>query len=379
VTTPPEVALKEHDTDLQTRQPQEGAKIIADRSGALQTFTLDRPHALNAFDHDMCLTLSAALPKIARNPDIYIVAIRSSSPKVFCAGGDVVALAAAAKTDPVAATRILRDEYALNWLLECFSKPTVSFVDGLCLGSGAGLSAFNTHRVAGENFKWGMPETKIGFFPDVGIARVLAKMPWPMGMYLGLTGRTMGRADAQWLGVVTHCIAAKEFDGILTRLANAEPVDPMLDGLNEIQPPGELRNEWGEISRHFSEPTLAGIFESLERAASQGSPWAGKTLGGLKACAPLSLAIAFRHIQAALRYDIRETLIEDFRICTRVLADHDFGEGVRAALIDKDRKPAWRPDTLSAVTPQMLDGFFARLPDGELVLPSRSEMQAARV
>lgn len=374
-----EFAVNEHNTDLNTAPAVRPLKIIAAQSQALQTFTLDRPYALNALDNEMCQALSTAIPRVARNPDVYIVALVSSSPKAFCAGGDVVALSDAAKSDIETAKRYLRDEYSLNWLLECFSKPTVSFIDGLCMGSGAGLSAFNTHRIAGENFKWAMPETKIGLFPDVGIARVLAKMPWPIGLYLGLTGRSIGRADAQWLRLVTHCISSTHFEAILSKLRDAQPVDPLLDGLNEKQGPGELQAERSHILDHFSEPTLDKIFRSLARADAKGSEWATRTLAGLRRCSPISLEITLRHIQAALGFDIRQTLIEDYRLGVRCLENHDFHEGVRAMLRDKDHRPAWTPERYEDIIGGVIDSYFAPLPDGDLELPLRSEMQMARV
>jgi len=374
-----EIAVNEHNIDIERAAPLTREKIAAAQTRALQTFTLDRPSALNALDNDMCGSLKNAIPRVARNPDIYIVALLSSSPKAFCAGGDVLALSAVAKQDIDTAKSYLRDEYSLNWLFECFSKPTVSFIDGICMGSGAGLSAFNTHRVAGENYKWAMPETKIGLFPDVGIARVLAKMPWPIGLYLGLTGRPIGRADAQWLGLVTHCISSSHFAGILSKLADAEPVDPILDGLNEMQDPGDLQKERGHINEHFSEPTLEKIFCSLAKAESKGSEWAARTSATLKRCSPISLAITLRHIQSALCFDIRETLIEDYRLAVRCLENHDFHEGVRALLRDKDGKPVWQSASYADVTSQVVDRYFAPLSEGDLELPSRTEMQAARV
>src|SRR6185437_3731264 len=213
-----ESTLNEHQAHIVTDEP----KIEVLRSGALQKFTLNRPHVLNAFDDEMCTIISSEIPRVARNADVYIGALLSSSPRAFCAGGDVLALTSEAKRDIETAKTYLRNEYWLNWLLECFSKPMVSLVDGLCMGSGAGLTAYNTHRVAGENYKWAMPEVKIGLFPDVGIAHLLARLPWPLGLYLGLTGRTVERGDAQWLDLVTHCIASSRFDEILTKLADAE-------------------------------------------------------------------------------------------------------------------------------------------------------------
>lgn len=374
-----EHAVNQHNTDLKTSTVGQSPKIIADRSQALQMFTLNRPNVLNALDDEMCRTLSSAIPTVARNPDVYIVALLSNNPRAFCAGGDVRALSVAAKDDIETAKSYLRTEYSLNWLLECFSKPTVSFIDGMCMGSGAGLTAYNTHRIAGENFKWAMPETKIGLFPDVGISRVLAKMPWPIGIYLGLTGRAIGRADAQWLGLVTHCISAAHFPGILAKLKDAEPVDPMLDALNEIQAPSDLQKDRGHILEHFSEPTLQGILRSLTNAEAKGSDWAKKTLADLAKSSPISLAITIRHIQSALSFDIRQTLIEDYRLAVRCIANHDFHEGVRALLIDKDGSPAWKPNRYDDSIADVVEAYFAPLPGAELELPKRTEMQAARV
>lgn len=371
--------MNEHKIKIDTAALMQAEKIVAAQTQALQTFTLDRPSSLNALDNEMCRALLSAIPRVAKNPDVYIVALVSSSPKAFCAGGDVLALSAAAKSDIATAKSYMRDEYSLNWLLECFSKPTVSFIDGLCMGSGAGLSAFNTHRIAGDNFKWAMPETKIGLFPDVGVARVLAKLPWPVGLYLGLTGRPVGRADAQWLRLVTHCISSSHFEDIRSKLADAQPVDPLLDALNEPQEPGDLQKERGHINEHFSEPTLEGIFRSLERANAKGSEWATRTLSGLRKCSPISLAITLRHIQNALRFDIRDTLIEDYRLVVRCLENHDFHEGVRALLRDKDGKPEWQPTRYEDISSDLIDSYFAPLPEGDLELPSRTEMQAARV
>ncbi|MFT3731399.1 MAG: enoyl-CoA hydratase/isomerase family protein [Hyphomicrobium sp.] len=369
--------MNENNTDIAAGN--DAPKIIAAQTRALQTFTLNRPQSLNAFDNDMCRVLADTIPRVARNPDVYIVAIVSTSPKAFCAGGDVVALADAAKSDLDTAKSYLRNEYSLDWLLECFSKPTVSFINGICMGSGAGLSAFNTHRIAGENYKWAMPETKLGLFPDVGISRVLAKMPWPIGMYLGLTGRSIGRADAQWLQLVTHCISSHHYEDIFAKLSDAQPVDPILDGLNELQAPGDLQKEHSQILDHFSEPSLDGIFRALAISESKGSEWAKRTLAGLRACSPVSLAITFRHIQAALRFDIRQTLIEDYRLAVRCLQNHDFHEGVRALLRDKDGKPRWQPERYEDIGAALIDEYFAPLPDGDLELQSRAEMQASRV
>ena len=166
--------------------------IVIDRSVAIITF--DRPKALNALTRDMRARMLVAFPKFARDPMIYAVVQRSTSPKAFSAGADVREIIALAKSDMVAARRAFREEYALDWQIECFSKPTVSLIDGMVMGGGVGVSAFGTHRVAGEGYRWAMPETMIGLFPDVGVAHTLSRLDGSVGMYLGLTGHTIGRA-----------------------------------------------------------------------------------------------------------------------------------------------------------------------------------------
>lgn len=348
------------------------------RDGALVAFTLNRPKALNAFDDGMRQVIADEIPRIARNPDIYVVVLQSASQKAFCAGGDVRALTALAGTDLAAAKRAFAAEYQMNWLLDCFSKPTVSLIDGLCMGSGAGLTLYNTHRVAGENYKFAMPETAIGLFPDVGVAHPLSRLPWPMGLYLGLTGRAIGRADGHWLGLATHCIPAARFPEIMQALAAAEPIDPLLDGRHETLEPGPLRNDSDKIAAYFSGGTLGEIIARLERASAEGEPFGAKTLADLRSKSPISLAITDRHIRDCRNFDLRETLMQDYRIAVRCLEAPDFSEGVRAALIDKDNKPVWQPARLEDITEAEVTAYFASLGDEDLKLATRTEMQASR-
>lgn len=354
-------------------------KLEVVRSGALVKFVLNRPRVLNAFDDEMRAVLASEIPRVARNPDIYICALISASERAFCAGGDVRALAGCAKTDRSRAREMFAAEYRLDWLLECFSKPTVSFINGICMGSGAGLTCFNTHRVAGENYAFAMPETAIGLFPDVGVSYRLAALPWPVGLYLGLTGRSITRADAYWLGLATHCIAAGRFEGIARALSQAEPVDPLLDSLHEDPGKGEVEGDLAMIRDYFSGETPGDILSALARAKGVAKPWADNVLQELSSRSPTSLAITHRHIRSCRKLDLRETLIQDFRIAWRCLEENDFMEGVRAALIDKDHAPRWAPATIDDIDEAEIARYFEPLGADDLDLPSRDRMQAARV
>ena len=364
----------------QSSAPLDSApKVRVERQGALVNFVLNRPNVLNAFDDDMRRIITEEIPRIARNPDIYVVLLTSASAKAFCAGGDVRSLAAEAQRDMVKTRQYFANEYEMDWQLDCFSKPAVSLIDGICMGSGAGLTCYNTHRVAGENYKWAMPETAIGLFPDVGVAHVLARMPWPMGLYLGLTGRSVNRADAHWLGLATHCIGSAHFGKVTTLLSEAEPIDPLLDNLHEIQSAGPLQNEAAMIGDFFSGASLDEIVEALRRADGAAKTWADAALANLMKRSPLSLKITDRHIREARILDLRQTLIQDYRLAWRCLEAPDFAEGVRAALIDKDNRPKWSPPSLEGVTPELVQSYFAPLGANELKLLSRDEMQAARL
>ena len=356
--------------------------IREERCGACHVFTIDRGGALNALDAGMIATLAASYPKLARDANLYAVLIMSADPKAFSAGGDVRALIALARRDPAAARAWLKAEYAFNWLTECFSKPAVALIDGLVMGSGVGISAYATHRVGGPKYKFAMPETAIGLFPDVGMAHALARMPNHIGLYLGLTGLPIGRADAFALGLLTHCIEPVAFAAIEAGLADAQTVDPLLDGLHRDPGEGVLARHAGLIERCFSAPSVAGVLDLLDQAAraDPGDAFAIAARDTLRTRSPLALAVTLRHIRDAAGLDLRPTLQADYRLASRFLETHDFPEGVRAALVDKDQAPQWRPASIADVTRDMLDDLFAPLPAGdELMLPLRQEMQAMRV
>ena len=362
--------------------------VREERWGACHVFIIDRGGALNAIDASMVSVLAERYPKVARDASIYAVVLRSADPRAFSAGGDVRALVEAAARDIETAKAWLGAEYRLNWLHECFSKPSIALIDGIVMGSGVGISAYATHRVAGARYKFAMPETAIGFFPDVGSAYFLSRMPNRIGLYLGLTGSTIGRADAYALGLVTHCIDADAYPAIEAALADCQPVDPVLDGLH-VDPGAGLLEEHAElISECFAGPTIASIVSALEDAGQGGASvrgdasraaFAQATLATLQSRSPLALAVTLRHLRDAAVLDLRQTLEADYRLACRFLETSDFAEGVRAVLVDKDQKPRWRPARIADVTDDMLDDMFAPMPGLELNLPLRQQMQALRV
>ncbi|MGH6816624.1 MAG: enoyl-CoA hydratase/isomerase family protein, partial [Hyphomicrobiaceae bacterium] len=360
-------------------EPGSAGDIVIRREGAAGLVTLDRPRQLNALTTAMRAHLTRALPAFARDSEVYAVAIRSTGPKAFCAGGDIREIASWGRHRPVEARRSLREEYALNWLHECFSKPTVSLIDGPVMGSGVGITIYGTHRVAGERYAFAMPETAIGLFPDDGVASVLARLPDEIGMYLGLTGRTIGRADAFQLGLATCCVPAVRFAEIAAGLAAAEPVDNLIESRREDPGPGTLPAYREAIARCFAGPAVEDILTRLRSERGPERPWAEGVLADLAKRSPTSLKMTHRHIRTAKALDLRQTLMVDYRLACRCLDRPDFYEGVRAGLIDRDQNPCWRPARLADVSAAMIEDYFAPMPGAELVLPTRQEMQAMRV
>lgn len=348
--------------------------IIIETRGAAIIVTLDRPRALNALTTAMRRELDVRIPVIARDPENYAVVIRSANAKAFSAGGDVRELVDWGRSSRELARRAFHDEYQLNWKLECFCKPTVSLIDGMVMGSGVGLTLYNTHRVAGPGYRFAMPETAIGLFPDVGVCHVLSRLPASIGMYLGLTGRAIGRAEAFHLGLVTHCIGAEEFGSIEAALVEAYTIDPELDRRHADPGPGELERYREIIARCFSAPTVEEIFARLAAVEGSSKSWADAVLADLEKRSPLSLKLTHRHLRESIARDLRETLVVDYRLACRSLDGTDFYEGVRAALIDKDGAPKWQHARLKDVPSALVDTYFAPLDGDELALPMRSEM-----
>ncbi len=355
------------------------AGLRVERRGAAVVVTLDRPAALNALSIGMQAELARTLAHLGPDPMIYAVVLRSAVPGTFSVGGDVREMTAIARQSVATAAKKLGDELSLCWIVECLSKPTVSLVDGRVMGTGVGISLYNTHRVAGEGYQFAMPETQIGYFPDCGVAHAFARMPHGIGRYLGLLGQSIGRADALVLKLVTHCIPAAKFPEIEAHLADADPVDPVLDLRHEDPGPAPLMQQAATIERFFGAGDVWETMRRLEAATGADRAFAEKMLEQLARRSPLALAVTDRMIREAGNLDIRGALMQDNRLAHRFAGLADFHEGVRAFLVEKDQAPRWNPARLADVTPAMLDAFFAPLGADELVLPSRAEMQAARV
>jgi enoyl-CoA hydratase len=329
---------------------------------------LARPRALNALTLDMIRKLEVFTHACAENPRISGILMEAEG-KAFCAGGDIRSIRDWVLSSSAEADRYYREEYQHNWTLQCFRKPHVALINGIVMGGGVGVCLFGSHRVAGENIRFAMPETGIGFVPDIGGSWLLPRMPGKTGLYLGLTGRVCGRADAYYIGVATHCIPSCHFQAIKAAMIEGEPIGAVLDGLHEHPGPSELEMLRGPIDRIFAAPSLDEVLEGLEREDGEQREWAQRTLEILAKRSPLSLKVTFEFLRrGAAHKTLKEALIVEYRLATRLIRRHDFLEGVRAAIIDKDQSPKWEHASLSEVDDALVRSLFEPPAGGELQL-----------
>ena len=343
--------------------------ILFEIEGAAGRATLNRPRALNALTLDMARRLDATLAAWADDARVVGVVIQGTGGRAFCAGGDVRDLydAMGRAGDPLIAA-FYRDEYTLNHRIKTYAKPYVALIDGVVMGGGVGVSVHGSHRVVTENALFAMPETGIGFFPDVGGSWFLPRMPGAIGMYLGLTGARLGAADALYCGFATHHVPRARLADTAGALAAADSpgaVGAALAALGEEPGEAPLRAHGDAIDRCFTADSVEAIVAALEAEAGD---WARETLTALAAKSPTSLKVTHRLIRGGAALDFAEAMRVEFRLSQRFCAAHDFREGVRAAVIDKDRGPDWRPARLDAVSAAAVDAYFAPLGRGDLLL-----------
>ncbi len=349
------------------------SEILFERRGAAGVVTLNRPQALNAVTHAMVRALRAQLDAWADDPAITRVVIHAAGERAFSAGGDIRALydlGKAGKHDE--ALQFWRDEYPLNVAIKNYRKPYVALIDGIAMGGGVGVSVHGSHRVAGDRFQFAMPEVGIGFFPDVGATWFLPRMPGEIGTYCALTGERFGIADACAGGLATHRIPSARFPVLLEGLAGTVSVDSVLSAFSEPAGEGPIMARRAAIDRLFAGDSVERILAALNHAATSGSAdaeWAAKTAATMSAKSPLSLKIALAQVRRGKTLDFEACMRTEFRIVSRVIQGHDFYEGVRAVIVDKDNKPRWQPATLADVSESEVERHFAPLGAGELVLP----------
>jgi enoyl-CoA hydratase len=365
--------------------------ILIERRGALGLVTLNRPKALNALTLPMIEALSPALDRWATDPAVRAVAIVGAGDRAFCAGGDVRAAweagmaHRAGRGDGSLTAAFFREEYRLNRKIARFPKPYVAILDGIVMGGGVGLSVHGSHRVVTPRTLFAMPETGIGLFPDVGATYVLSRMPGLSGTHLALTGARIGMADCLLLGAATHAVAdaAGLVDALAGALAGAvggvgdgagdgaddarAAVDAVLAGAATDPGPAPLAARRATVDACFAGGRVEAIVAALDAA---GDPWATAQREALAHLSPTSLQVTLAAIRRAATLDLDGCLVMEYRLSQACMARHDFYEGIRALLVDKDRSPKWSPATLDGVDDALVDAHFAAPAGGDLTFPA---------
>jgi enoyl-CoA hydratase len=335
--------------------------ILARVEGSVGRITLNRPKALHALNTAICEAIIAALQSWKADPAVALVLIDHAGERGFCAGGDIRMLAESGAKDSVEARAFFFTEYRMNALLMAYPKPVCAIMDGIVMGGGVGIAMPCRYRVATERTTFAMPETGIGLFPDVGGGWHLPRLPGEAGMWLALTGARIKAADCLLLGVATDYVESAKVEALKAAIV-AEPaaVETLLTEyeVDAGEPP--MAQHQDGIDACFAAPTVEAILQALRE---DGSPWAIAQHDGLLTKSPQTLKVAHRQLRAGEALtDFNANMAMEYRIGARVVARHDFLEGVRAAIVDKDNAPKWDPPLLEGVTDALLDAIFAPLP-----------------
>jgi enoyl-CoA hydratase len=309
----------------------------------------------------MCRIMIEALQAWRDDPGVKLVLLDHAGERGFCAGGDIRMLAESGAADGRAARAFFYTEYQLNHLMFEYPKPVVAVIDGITMGGGVGISLPARYRVATERTTFAMPETGIGLFPDVGGGWHLPRMPGRFGLWLALTGARIKAADCELLGIATDFIESAKVEAFKAALiADPAAVETLLTEYEGDAGRPPLAAHQDQVNHLFGADSVEAIVEALER---EGSDWARAQLGVLATKSPQTLKVAFRQLAEGARMTtFADNMRMEFRVAARVVQRHDFLEGVRAVIVDKDNAPRWNPASLADMTPAMLDEIFAPLP-----------------
>ncbi len=339
-------------------------EVLARVSSGLGRLTLNRPKALHALNRAMCDAMIEALLAWRADDAVKSVLIDHAGERGFCAGGDIRMIAESGAGDASEAKAFFDTEYKLNHLLFDYPKPVTALVDGIVMGGGVGISEPADVRIATERTTYAMPETGIGLFPDVGGGWFLPRLPGQTGVWLALTGARLKAADTVFLGIHTHYLPSDALEAFRAILA-ADPAYPIdvADGLETDAGEPPIEPHLPAIDRLFAHDTVEAIFAALE---ADGSDWALAQLATLKTKSPQSLKVTLRQLRTGASLEsFADNMAMEYALGGRVVRTHDFQEGVRAVIVDKDNAPKWSPADLSGVSDADLDALFAPAPTGE--------------
>ena len=348
----------------------EEGDLIARREGSAGIIRLNRPKAINAVTLEMFRDIDKALDQFEADPDVAVILLEGAGERGLCAGGDIRALYEDSKVRGDLGKILWREEYILNARIAKFAKPYVAFMDGIVMGGGVGLSAHSRHRIVTERTRLAMPEVGLGFFPDVGGTWLLSHSPGEIGSYFGLTGQTMNGPDAIHARFADAVVPSGKLPALreaLTKIrtgATSADVKAIIDGLATGETSGPVAAMQSKIDAWFAHDRMEDIVAALQR---DGSELALSTLKTLNEKSPRGMVVTLKLLRLArASSSLEECLVREYRAALEVFASDDFREGVRAAVIDKDRTPKWSPPDIKGVTPEMVAPYFAEIGADEL-------------
>lgn len=341
------------------------SELIVETAGPVGRIRLNRPKALHALTTAMCAGVLDALEQWRADDEVRVVAIDHAEGRGFCAGGDIRMLAESGAKDGAEARAFFFTEYRMNHRLFTYAKDVVAFMDGVTMGGGVGISQPCRYRVATENTRFAMPETGIGLFPDVGGGWYLSRLPGRIGQYLALSGHRLDGAECHALGLATHYVPSASLDEAKARLTEGPEI--VLGALAVDPPAAAILAQRDAIDRLFASDTLEDVFATLE--ADDGA-FAQETLATLRTKSPQTMKVSLRLLKdGAGMASFADEMRQEYAVATRVVQRHDFLEGVRAVIVDKDNAPAWNPAEAEGVSDHVIDQIFAPLPEAEAWTP----------
>jgi enoyl-CoA hydratase len=350
--------------------------LIARREGSAGIIRLNRPKAINAVTLEMFRDIDKALDAFEADPDVAVIVLEGAGERGLCAGGDIRALWESSKVNGDLGKVLWREEYILNARIKRFPKPYVAFMDGIVMGGGVGLSAHASHRVVTERTKLAMPEVGLGFFPDVGGTWLLSHSPGEIGTYFGLTGTTMNGPDAIHAGFADAVVSSAKWPALREALTRVRPgttsneVKTLIEGFATGETAGPVAAKESQIDVLFAHDRMEDIVAALKQ---DGSEFAEATLKTLGEKSPRGMVVTLKLLRLARQArSLEECLVREYRAALEVFRSDDFREGVRAAVIDKDRNPRWSPPDIEGVTPEMLAPYFAEIGADELKFPNKT-------
>jgi len=345
--------------------------LIARREGFAGIIRLNRPRTINAVTLEMFRDIGKALAAFETDHNVAVIVLEGAGERGLCAGGDIRALYENSQADGDLGKILWREEYVLNARINKFPKPYVAFMDGIVMGGGVGLSAHSSHRVVTERTRLAMPEVGLGFFPDVGGTWLLSHAPGEIGTYFGLTGQTMNGPDAMYAGFADAVVPSPKLPALREALTKVRPgttkneVSALIGSFATGEKAGPVAAMRPTIDRWFAFDRMGEIIAALKR---DGSELAQSTLKTLGEKSPRGMVVTLKLLRLARQSSsLEECLVREYRAALEVFRSDDFREGVRAAVIDKDRNPKWSPSRIEDVTPEMIAPYFAEIGADELV------------